>query len=218
MTAQTGTTPNIEAPPLSRGEARKRAMMDAAWESVMEKGLAATTLDDIITRSGGSKATLYNAFGDKDGLLKAVLWEKINEFAAELTLTLNTEQPPDKTLYQFADTMAMKICDPEAIRFIYLLMTEGHQFPTLLQSFEDEATCQTDEMLSHYIATAATAGKLLADDPHQSAEFLMSMIKGHWMEPLFAHALSGDRLADYQDNVRRRARAAVDLFLRAHRP
>lgn len=47
--------------------------MDAALAAFLERGFERTTLDDIIRRSGGSKATLYALFADKEDLFFAIL-------------------------------------------------------------------------------------------------------------------------------------------------
>ena len=49
-------------------DARRQAIMDAAKALFLSKGYAATSLEEIIATSGGSLATLYKLFGNKQGL------------------------------------------------------------------------------------------------------------------------------------------------------
>lgn len=51
----------------SGDEARRRAMIEAARRVLQDKGREAVTLDTVIALSGGSRTTLYDAFGGKDG-------------------------------------------------------------------------------------------------------------------------------------------------------
>ena len=47
--------------------------MRAAAELIAERGAAGTSLDDVIAATGASKSQLYHYFGDKHGLVEAVV-------------------------------------------------------------------------------------------------------------------------------------------------
>ena len=49
------------------------AILEAAEAVLAEEGLALARIDAIATRAGVSVGTLYNHFGDRDGIIKAVL-------------------------------------------------------------------------------------------------------------------------------------------------
>lgn len=66
------------APPRQRRkEARPAELTAAALELFVEKGFAGTRLDDVATRAGVSKGTLYLYFDGKEALFKAVIREGI---------------------------------------------------------------------------------------------------------------------------------------------
>jgi len=58
-----------------RKDARPSELLAAALEIFVEKGYAAAKLDDIATRAGVSKGTLYLYFDNKEALFKAVVQE-----------------------------------------------------------------------------------------------------------------------------------------------
>src|SRR5690606_24885252 len=100
----------------SRGEARRRAMIDAAWQVLQEKGCEAATLNDIIALSGGSRATLYEAFGGKDGLLEAAVAERCSAFGNSMQLLLDDRKnDPRKVLEALAEAFLAKVFAPESI-------------------------------------------------------------------------------------------------------
>lgn len=53
-------------------ERRQSAILDAAESLFLEQGYDRTSLAEIVKRSGGSLATLYELFGNKQGLLHAI--------------------------------------------------------------------------------------------------------------------------------------------------
>ena len=60
-------------PATKQGRATRERIVRAAAELVGERGAAATSLDDVIAATGASKSQLYHYFGDKHGLVEAVV-------------------------------------------------------------------------------------------------------------------------------------------------
>src|SRR3546814_8176513 len=58
-----------------RAEARRRALLDAAARLFVTKGFEKTTLSDLVGTAGGSRATIYELFGSKAGLFRAMMEE-----------------------------------------------------------------------------------------------------------------------------------------------
>jgi TetR/AcrR family transcriptional regulator, transcriptional repressor for nem operon len=57
----------------ARGEATRARIVQAAAELVAARGVAGTTLDDVMEASGTSKSQIYHYFADKDALMCAVV-------------------------------------------------------------------------------------------------------------------------------------------------
>lgn len=66
-----------------RKEARPSELTAAALALFVEKGFAATRLEEIAIRAGVSKGTLYLYFDSKEALFKAVIQEGIVPVVAE---------------------------------------------------------------------------------------------------------------------------------------
>lgn len=69
--------PSNPAPRKRRKEARPSELLAAALDLFVEKGFAATRLEDVATRAGVSKGTLYLYYENKEALFKAVIQEGI---------------------------------------------------------------------------------------------------------------------------------------------
>ena len=66
-----------------RKEERPQELLSAALALFVEKGFAATRLDDVAARAGVSKGTVYLYFSSKEELFKAVIREGIIPALAE---------------------------------------------------------------------------------------------------------------------------------------
>src|SRR5258708_28499552 len=51
--------------------ARRQAILEAAREVFLERGYGDSTVDAVVERAGGSKATVYALFGNKEGLFSS---------------------------------------------------------------------------------------------------------------------------------------------------
>ena len=71
------------APRKRRKEARPSELLAAALDLFVEKGFAATRLEDVAARAGVSKGTLYLYYENKEALFKAVIQEGIVPVIAE---------------------------------------------------------------------------------------------------------------------------------------
>jgi TetR/AcrR family transcriptional regulator, transcriptional repressor for nem operon len=63
----------IKSPKTARGRAARDRIIQAASELIGERGVAETSLDDVIDRAGASKSQLYHYFEDRAALLRAVV-------------------------------------------------------------------------------------------------------------------------------------------------
>jgi len=82
--------------------ARRQAVRDqilrAAADLFRDRGYRASTLDDIATRLGMSKASLYTYFRAKEEMLAAISRETIEGFTRELSLVLRSGLSPEEKL------------------------------------------------------------------------------------------------------------------------
>jgi TetR/AcrR family transcriptional regulator, transcriptional repressor for nem operon len=63
----------VESPKTERGRATRERIVAAASELIGERGIAETSLDDVIERAGVSKSQLYHYFQDRAEMLRAVV-------------------------------------------------------------------------------------------------------------------------------------------------
>jgi TetR/AcrR family transcriptional regulator, transcriptional repressor for nem operon len=61
------------SPKTARGRATRERIVAAASELIGERGIAETSLDDVIERAGVSKSQLYHYFEDRYALMRAVV-------------------------------------------------------------------------------------------------------------------------------------------------
>jgi len=63
----------VQTQTLSKGEQTRERIMDIAQDAVLHKGLASTSIDEIIVEAGITKSGFFYHFRDKNDLAKALL-------------------------------------------------------------------------------------------------------------------------------------------------
>ena len=81
---------SIKAPsPKERSAAAKARLLAAASELFYAEGIQAVGIDRVIEHAGVAKATLYSAFGSKEGLIRAYLQARHAATAERMAKELN---------------------------------------------------------------------------------------------------------------------------------
>lgn len=81
-------------PATAHGRRTRAAIIDAAAQMMYQKGVAATSLDDILAASSTGKSQLYHYFKDRSELVKAVV-ERQTELVLAAQPTLTQIDPMD---------------------------------------------------------------------------------------------------------------------------
>lgn len=75
--------------------ARRQQILQAAWICFTENGFHATTMADVIKRSGLSAGAVYGYFPSKEALIRAAAEGTIGRIAGSATTLLDALDPPD---------------------------------------------------------------------------------------------------------------------------
>lgn len=197
------------AAPRRRLEARRRAFLDAATTTFLEKGYANATLDDVIARSGGSRQTLYSLFGGKQGLFEAIMEDRCGKIFGPLCLEGLPERRPDDVLLDLGVRYLDTVLDPGTLGLYRVVLAEAAGMKELGERFWGMGPGRTRALLAGYFARQARLGVLRLDDPEQAAHEFLGMLLGPYHMP----CLLGLRDRPSGDELTRLVRTAVARFL-----
>jgi AcrR family transcriptional regulator len=77
-------------PRTGRGRASRERIVERAAELFVERGVAGTSLDDVLTAAGAGKGQLYHYFSDRDELVAAAVGLRCAQVLAGLTQALGS--------------------------------------------------------------------------------------------------------------------------------
>lgn len=198
----------------TRRDKRRRAILDAAHALFLEKGYAATTLGDIVARSGGSLATLYELFGSKPGLLVEMVTEQCAQITSIIECVAIAACEPDEGLRLIARHMLKQFGDPKGIALLRVVVAEAPRLPKIGRLFYEAGPATGCRIMAGYFAAQASRGALRIDDPEAAAMLFFHMLTGDLKMRLLCGlpADTGDMNGErHIDNV-------VTSFIRLHLP
>jgi AcrR family transcriptional regulator len=191
-----------------RARARREAILAAGRELFLEKGYSATSLADVVKRSGGSLATVYELFGNKRGLFEAILVGYAEEILSPLC-TEGVAPDPERGLAAVGHRYLESILCPTAVAWFRVVIQEAPHVPELRETFFCADGAPVERALAGYLAELARQGKLSVDDPLVAAGQFLDLLRGG----LHRRALAGDNAAPTAAEIDRQVTSAVRLFL-----
>jgi AcrR family transcriptional regulator len=158
-------------------ERRRDRIIAVATEVFLEHGYAATTMTVISQRLGGSKATLYAYFRNKDELCEAIVQRQGDQLLG--VIHESGSQPSLKRrLMQVGLAMMQILTSEEGVRLMQLAIEGSRTNPELAQRFETVALRVITEKLADMIEDGDRRGEVCAPDPLEAANVFTGLMRG----------------------------------------
>ena len=177
MPQQSDKRPTGPRPVSLRGQERQARILQAATELFLETGFGATSIDAIVERSGGSKATLYSYYPTKGALLRAVIDGVV---ANREEPELDPEDDVRKALIAFGEERMKVVFSDHHRALLRLIISETDRFPDIAQLYYERGPQRSHDLLVEYLQVLKKRQILKIESVGESAEFLIGMLLHHW--------------------------------------
>jgi len=122
-----------------RKQARPGELLSAALDLFVEKGYAATRVEEVARRAGVSKGTLFLYFASKEDLFKAVVRENLSVRFPQWSIVLDAFPGTSAEMLRFAmREWWAQIGDTKASGISKLMISEASNFPELAVFYQRE--------------------------------------------------------------------------------
>lgn len=136
-----------------RKEARPQELLAAALDLFVERGFAATRLDDVAKAAGVSKGTLYLYFSSKEDLFKAVVRESIVPLIGEAEGMIGEFSGDSEELFRTVMTnWWQNIGTTKLSGLPKLMMAEAGNFPELARFYQEEVVNRGEKLVASMLA------------------------------------------------------------------
>ena len=192
--------------------AKNEAILDAASDVLFERGLAAP-LDEIARRAGVSKQTIYNHYGSKAELVKALIGRRVALITAPLEAPM-AEARPEEALAAYARALLETITFERGIALYRLLIESVPSTPELAREVFSAGARASRNRLAAFLERETRASRIAAPDPLEAADFFSGMVISH-------HHVEGLLGLPTELDATKMERIAVEAarrFMRAYAP
>ena len=143
-----------------RKEARPGELLDAARALFVEKGFAATRVEEVAARAGVSKGTLFLYFPSKEELFKAVVHENAGRHVADAFREMaGFTGSSAELLREFVRRWWTQYGGTPAAGLTKLMVSEAANFPELAQYYQDEVVGPSHELLRRVVQRGIDSGE-----------------------------------------------------------
>jgi TetR/AcrR family transcriptional repressor of mexJK operon len=191
---------------------KNEAILDAAVEVLAERGVTAP-MEDIARRACVSKQTIYNHYGSKAELMRAVTARRVHEITASLEAPDAAEHPAE-ALAGFARRMLGSILAPRSAAFMRMAMLGALEMPEVAAAIFEAGPRSTRRRLAEFLDLETRAGRLSCPNAPEAAEFFAGMVLGSYQTA----ALLGVERNLNEPAIERIATEAAARFMRAYAP
>jgi AcrR family transcriptional regulator len=161
-----------------RPELRPGQILDAALGVFSEEGLEAARLEDIASRAGVSKATIYLYFPSKTELFREVVHRAVGELVAVLEGSAEGASARDEVV-AFTTAFWRQLRSPAFYAVYRLVLAEMRGFPELGEEYAREIRRPVTEVLHPILDRGVAAGEFTAGDTASRARMLLALVIKH---------------------------------------
>ena len=176
-----------------RKDARPQELLAAALSVFVERGYAATRLDDVATLAGVSKGTLYLYFPSKEDLFRAVVRENLLPVLDEAEHAIDAYEGHSADLMRdFILGWWQRIGDTPLSGLTKLMMAESGTFPEVARFYHDEIISRSDALVIRMLERGMARGEFRRVDAAQAHMVIVAPIM---MLTLWKHSFDQYRAA-----------------------
>lgn len=148
-----------------RKEARPGELLNAALDLFVEKGFAATRMEEVAARAGVSKGTVFLYFPSKDELFKAVVRQSISGRFAEWSVELEAFEGTSAEMLHYAmSTWWERVGVTKAAGISKLMISEGGNFPEIAAFYQHEVVQPGHELIRRVLQRGIDRGEFQIAD------------------------------------------------------
>lgn len=157
-----------------RKEARPQELLDAALELFVEKGFAATRIEEVALRAGVSKGTLYLYYPSKEELLKAVISHYLSARIAEgaAQAAQHAGSAADLLRGILVDWWGQLYASPASGVF-KLVITEVRNFPEIGEFYARQVIEPAHQLISGVVSQGIARGEFRTVDVDHAVHSLV---------------------------------------------
>ncbi|QXE91633.1 TetR/AcrR family transcriptional regulator [Geomonas subterranea] len=199
----------------TKSEEKRQAIVNEAAQAFRAMGFERTSMSEICSRVGGSKATIYNYFPSKEELFAEVILQSTQaEFDAVHACI-------DKSTGDIADSL--RTFGKKLLSFLYSHEIQASRHMAIAQAKHSElgrviyerGVMRSQKLVAEFLKESMAAGKLRQAPPEIATRHLISLLESEFIDRFLFH-LSTEELTEAE--ITEATTRAIEVFMAAYAP
>lgn len=186
----------------TKSEERRQSMVATAAEVFLQRGYEATSMAEICSRVGGSKATLYGYFKSKEELFLSVMKMLAEERMSQAFSRLVPGGDIAAALCAFGEHYLQVVLSPDMLAMRSIIAGELVRAGAA-QQFFDAGPRQGWGKVATYLEAEMTAGRLRRADGWMAAMQLLALVQAEYQQVFMIGVVGTEDLSLLQERVAR---------------
>lgn len=163
---------------MSTRHQRRLDIFEAAYQVMSEKGYKGTSMLAVAKAAGASNETLYNWFGNKQGLFAAMIEENARAASDALSEVFSGHADPMTTLETFGAALLQLISSDRAIALNRAAAADVSQGGKLGELLAENGRNTVVPIVAKMFEAAQANGLIREHDPDEIAEIYVALLLG----------------------------------------
>ncbi|MGW7695490.1 TetR/AcrR family transcriptional regulator [Streptomyces asiaticus] len=166
-----------------KGRSRNRVKILAAAKVLfLEDGYDGVNLERVATQAEVARQTVYNQFGSKEAVFRAVMehhWSSLplGDLSTRLEQSLGSDGNPAGFLRQFSEILLTFIDDTDQVAFTRLVIAESRRSPWIAEEFYRVGKEPLTKALTDCLRRLHETGKINCPSPGLAAHQFLGLIQ-----------------------------------------
>ena len=163
-----------------RAEARPDELLDAALDLFIEKGFAATRVEDIAKRAGLSKGAVYLYYESKEAILEALVRRGVVPIVASVAEMGRMASPDPRKSIEMAIVQAgQRMADPRIAPIPRIILAEAGRYPHFTETYREEVLNVAFAAITGMLNAGIEAGAFRPVNPELAIRSVIGPIVTH---------------------------------------
>ncbi|MGB5278972.1 MAG: TetR/AcrR family transcriptional regulator [Gammaproteobacteria bacterium] len=194
-----------------KSEEKRIAILNAAGDLFLSRGLAGTSMDAVGEDAGVSKQTVYSHFSSKEDLFRTCIKNKVESYGFQ-----EEDLPKDADLETVLKLLGKQflnlIFDEGVVAMHRVVIGESASYPKIAELFYETGPQKTINAVAKYIDTQMTCKRLKPDNPYYIAVLFLGLVRADYQMQLLMGVQPGLADKDIELHLSKVVRQFMELY------
>ncbi|MCH2546366.1 MAG: TetR/AcrR family transcriptional regulator [Alphaproteobacteria bacterium] len=191
---------------------KHKSIMKAATQLFLKHGYSKTSMDQIASRAGVTKQTIYSHYSNKDALFTEMIMALCHKHSPDMSVLKDSSTSVEERLYSIGLGFLRMITSAEGLATTRVVVSEAERKPLLASIFYETGPMQMHKLLTEFLMLQNARGIMHIANPESAASYFYAMLKGRYHLRMTLKIKPAPTQKELEDHVRETVRVFMKIY------